>query len=485
MEPSRKGASKPPGMQPGSLAPLRFCGILGGVSPETTHLPAFSRRTIAAQVLSLAWPVVIEQLLGTAVGLVNTYIVGHLGAAPLAAVGLSTQLSSLLMALFSAVGVGSTALVARHIGANQLHVARRVAGQSLLLALAMGLLSTLPCLLLGAPLLELFGGDSTVVALGEPYLVAVGATMPLMAVLFISNAALRGAGDTRTPMLVMGLVNLVNGVVSWSLVRGIGPLPALGVLGAGIGSAASVGVGGLTVAAILLRGRRGTALTVDRQSLRPDPAQAWRLLRIGLPSGAEQLVMRLAQLMLATVVTQMGTAAYAGHQLGIQLLSLAFMPGFALSVATTTLVGQELGRNDPQRATACTMLASWVTLAIMSSLGVLAYVLAEPLLRIFTSDAEVIAEGLDAVRGCALIEPPLAWYYVFAGALRGAGDTRFVLLAQLVAIWLVRLPLAYRLGLSFNLGLGGVWAAMILDMIVRAALLALRFRSGAWQRIRV
>lgn len=443
------------------------------------------RRSIASQVLGLAWPVVVEQMLATAVGLVNTYIVGHLGTAALAAVGISTQLNNLLMGIFTAVGVGSTALVARHVGAGEPDEAVHIAGQSLLLAMPVGLLAALPFLLWGRALLTVLGGAEDVVALGHPYLFAVGTTMPLTAVLLIGNAALRGAGDTRTPMLVMGLVNLVNVTLSWSLVYGLGPLPALGVLGAGIGSAAGMGVGGLVVALALTRGRSATGLRLAAEALRFQPQRTWRLLRIGLPAGAEQAILRLAHLALVAVVTQLGTAAYAGHQLGIQLLSLAFMPGFAFSVAVTTLVGQELGRGAPQRAQACVYTASWITVAVMCSVGLAAFLLAEPLLQIFTSDPQVVAEGRYAVQGCALIELPLAWYFVLSGGLRGAGDTRFVLLAQAVPIWLVRLPLASRLGLTFGLGLTGVWAGMILDLIGRAALLALRFRSGAWKRLRV
>jgi putative MATE family efflux protein len=441
--------------------------------------------SILVQVLSLAWPVVIEQMLGMAVGLANTYIVGHLGAAALVAVGLSTQLSNFLIALFSAVGVGSTALVARHVGAEEREEAEHIAGQSLLLALAVGLIAAVPCLLWGRPLLTALGGAEDVVAQGRSYLLAVGTTMPLMAVLFIGSAALRGAGDTRTPMTAMGLVNVINVSISCSLVHGLGPLPALGVLGAGIGSAAGVGVGGLIVATALLRGRSTAGLQVVPAALRFHPAHTRRLLRIGLPSGAEQMAMRLAQLALATIVTELGTAAYAGHQLGIQLLSMAFMPGFAFSVAATTLVGQELGHGAPRRAEACAYAAAWMALAVMCSVGAAAFLLAQPLLRTFTPEPEVIAHGLCVMRGCALMQLPLAWYFVLSGALRGAGDTRFVLLAQAASIWLVRLPLASRLGLAFGLGLSGVWAGMILDMTARASLLALRFRSGAWKWLRV
>ena len=462
------------------------CGARADAEPEQDHTEdTRSSRAIRAQVLGLAWPVVIEQTLGMTVGLANTYVVGHLGAAPLAAVGLSTQLSNFMIALFGGVGVGSTALVARHVGAGEHEEAERIAGQSLLLAMIVGLIAAVPCLLCGHSLITALGGDRDVVALGRAYLLAAGTTMPLMAILFIGSAVLRGAGDTRTPMAVMGLVNLINVSISWSLVNGLGPLPALGVLGAGIGSAAGVGAGGVIVAIILLRGKSAAGFRVVGGALRLHPARTRRILRIGLPAGGEQMVMRLAQLVLVTVVTQLGTAAYAGHQLGIQLLSAAFMPGFAFSVATTTLVGQELGRGAPRRAEACAYSACRMATALMCSIGVAAFLLAQPLLQVFTSDPEVVAQGLYAMRGCALIELPLAVYFVIAGALRGAGDTRFVLLTQAVSIWLVRLTLAHRLGLAFGLGLGGVWAAMIVDMTARAAMLTLRFRKGAWKWLRI
>ncbi len=444
-----------------------------------------SHQGTTTQVLRLAWPVVVEQMLGTAVGLVNTYIVGHLGAAALAAVGLSSQLVMLLTAFFSAAGVGGTVLIARSVGAGDTQEVESFAGQSLILALAMGLLTAIPCLFWGSEMLASLGGASDVVAAGRLYMLAVGTTMPLMALLFVGNAAIRGAGDTRTPMAIMAAVNLINAVVSWALVYGIGPLPALGVLGAGIGAATSSAVGGLLTGRALLRGRSASGLWVSRRALRPNPARIGRLLRIGIPSGMEQGLMRLAQVVMASVVTYLGTAAYAGHQLGIQLLSLAFAPGFAFSVAATTLVGQELGRGDPPRASACTMTASWLALGVMCSGGVMAYFLAEPLVRFFTSDPTVVPQGVLAVRGCAFIELPLAWYFVLSGALRGAGDTGYVLLAQALPIWLVRLPLSWLLGITAGLGLTGIWAAMILDMSVRALMLGLRFRSGAWQRIQV
>ena len=172
-------------------------------------------------------------------------------------------------------------------------------------------------------------------------------------------------------------------------------------------------------------------------------------------------------------------------QLGLQLLSIAFMPGFAFSVSATTLVGQELGRDAPDRAEACAVTTGWMTFAVMCSMGTAAFLAAEQVLHAFTGDSEVIRQGLYAVRVGALMQPPLAWYFVLGGALRGAGDTAYVLLAQSLPIWLIRVPLAFLLGLALGFGLSGVWVAMVLDMTGRAMLLMVRFRKGRWKQLRV
>jgi len=441
----------------------------------------WSPDSVVTQVVGLAWPVVVEQLLGTAVGLVNMYVVGRMGAEAIAAVGLSNQLRMLLMALFSAVGVGATVLIARYTGAQEFEEANLIGGQTVGLALVVGAVSAVPCLFYGRVLMDVMGGEPAVVALGEPYLTSMGTTMPLMALLFVGNAALRGAGDTRTPMIVMALVNVINGLLTWGLVYGLGPLPALGFVGAGIAAAAGFGVGGLVVAGILLRGYSSSDLHVSIQHLRLRRDRAKRILGIGLPSAAEQATLRVAQVVLVGIVTQLGTNAYAGHQLAIQLLSVGFMPGFAFSVAATTLVGQELGRKAPRRAAACVYKSMWMALIIMGLAGVGVIAFARPLLRIFTSDPEVVALGYYAMQGCAAMQLPLAVYFVFSGALRGAGDTRFVLLAQALPIWLIRLTLAPLLGIAWGFGLTGIWAAMVLDVIGRAVMVVLRFRGGKWK----
>jgi putative MATE family efflux protein len=437
--------------------------------------------TVRRQVLTLAWPAVVEQMLNMSVGLADTYIVGHLGAAPLAAVGLSVQALNILWALFSAIGVGSTALVARHIGAGDEETSNRVAQQSILIAMVIGLLGGF-VLWVGAPVfLDLLGAEPDVVALGTTYLQAVASTVFLLSVLFVSSAILRGSGDTRTPMLVMLVVNGVNIVVAYSLTHGVGSLSGLGVLGSGIGAATARALGGLIMIGLLIRGRG--PVKIGFHLPRPDPELIGRVLRIGLPTAGEQLLMRFGQVVLASFIAGLGTVAYAAHQIAINALSMAYMPGFGFALAATTLVGQELGAERPDRASRSAVEAVRLVTLVMSVMGLLATIMAPQVMGVFINDPAVIAVGVPALRIAGLSMPFLGIGFTLAGGLRGAGDTTSVLVILASSIWLVRVASSTWLGPL--LGLAGIWVAIALDFAVRAGLLALRFRSGKWKLIEV
>jgi len=439
---------------------------------------------LTGRILTLAWPAIMEQLLGMTVGLVNTYLVGHLGASSLAAVGLGSQVFMIFMVLFAAVGVGTTALVARHIGAGEQKKANLITSQSILMAVGVGVVSSVGTLVLAGPALKLLGAAPDVQALGMVYLRIVALTMLLMTVLFVGNAALRGAGDTRTPMLVMSGINLINVVVAYSLINGVGSLPRMGVAGAAIGTAIAQGVGGLAVLILLLRPRSAVRL-VPRDFFRLEPRQIRRILSIGLPAGGEQLLMRIAQFSFAALITRLGTATFAAHQIGMMVMSLSYMPGWGFSVASTTLVGQELGAGRPDRAEAGARLSSRLNTMVMGTIGLLIFLGARPVAALFTADQEVIDLAVIALRAFAFAQPLLATSFVLSGAMRGAGDTRPVLLITAFCIWGIRLPLGYLLAVVANLGLLGVWLAVDVDWIVRATLLYRRFRSGRWKTLSV
>jgi len=432
-------------------------------------------------VLTLAWPAVLEQLLNMSVGLADTWIVGHLGAASLAAVGLSVQALNLFWALFGAIGVGSTALVARRIGAGEPEAAADVARQSILLALFLGVVMAV-ILWLGAPFfLDWLGAEPDVIRLGTAYLRAVASTVCLLSILLIGSAIMRGAGDTRTPMLVMLAINVVNVVVAYTLAYGVGPLPSLGVLGSGIGAATARGLGGLLILALLMRGKG--PVNVGRRIPRPALKIVGQILRIGLPAAGEQLLNRSGQLLLVAFIARLGTAAVAAHQVAISALSVAYMPGWGFALAATTLVGQELGAKRPERASRSVYEALGMAIAVMTVMGGLVSLFPAQVMRVFTDDPVVVALGVPALRIAGLVMPFLGISFTLAGGLRGAGDTTSVLVMLGASVWGVRITNACWLGPRF--GLTGIWAAIGVDFGVRAVLLGFRFRSGKWKLIEV
>jgi MATE family, multidrug efflux pump len=441
-------------------------------------------------VLLLALPAVGEQVLNTLVGLADTFLVGHLdelaaarlgydSATALAGVGLANQMVWLVTVLFIATSVGSTALIARARGANDMAAANRTLRQSMIIGLAMGLVATVLSLALATPFLLLLGAGPDVLPRSVSFLHIAALTFTPAALLFIGTATLRGAGDTRTPLYVMLGVNAVNIAISWLLVNGNLGAPTLGVAGSAIGAAVARGGGGLVLIGILLRGRSGLKLSLD---LRPDPELLRRIARVGLPSAGEQLVFQGALLLFIRFITGLGTLAYAAHNVVLNIEGLSFLPGMGYAVASTALVGQALGAGRPADAEASAYEALLQGGLMMTVLGVIMALFPHQLIGLFTDDPLVAETGAMAMRIAGAFQPMLALNFVMSGGLRGAGDTRWPLYSKIISTWGVRLPLIWLL---LGLGLTGAWIAMGSDFVVQGLLALWRFRKGGWKTMRV
>ena len=438
---------------------------------------------IRRDVLRLALPAMGEQMLSMMVGIVDTYLVGHLGAAPLAAVGLANQWVFLATTLFGSVGTGATALIARFIGARDPDQADRALQQAMLLGVGIGLLATLLGVTLARPAVLLLGAPDDVIVPATDYLRLASTVFFFSTLMFIGNASLRGAGDTRTPLFVMLVVNGLNIVVAWAAINGHLGLPRMGVVGSALGAVAGRLAGGVLVIAILLRGRAGIQLKLS--GLRSHGTMIKRILHVGLPTGLEQLLMRVGWMTFARILTALGTVAYAANQVGVNGWSLSFMPGFGFALAATTLVGQSLGAQDPEGAQQRGYTAYWMGGLLMGLIGVLFILFPAQIVGFFTDDPAVIAVGTMPLRMMGFIQPLLAATMIFAGGLRGAGDTRFPMIITGASIWLIRLPLAYLFAIVLGWGLTGAWGALIVDMSVRGIANFMRFRGGRWKSIQV
>lgn len=457
---------------------------------SNTHISPRSQRRA---VLRLGMPAVGEQLLNLMVGLVDTYAVGHLSLAvaatmgydatlALASVSLAAQLSWTLTTLFMAVALGCTVIVARFVGAGDWLMANKTLRQSLVMAAAMGLLGWLVVWGLAPIMMDGLKASEHIKPLGIQYLRIATLAFPLQAIMYVGNAALRGSGDTRTPLIAMGLVNVINAVLSLILVNGWMGIPGMGIAGAAWGTAIGQTVGSLLVITWLLRGRSG--LKLDRIP-RPDPALMWRILRQGLPFGAEQFVFQGALIFFVRFIMDLGETAYAAHNTVITIESISFLPGFGIAVAATTLVGQSMGAGKPELARASAYEAFFVAALMMGAIGVLFIAFPEAFLRFFIADEAIVQAGAMPLRMVGFAQPALAANFIFSGALRGGGDPHWPLYTKIVCAWGIRLPLAYYMVYHTSLGLNGIWIAMITDFACIGTLAWWRFRQGKWRFARV
>jgi putative MATE family efflux protein len=443
-----------------------------------------SSAELRREVTRLAVPVVGEQLLFMLVAVVDMMIAGRLEPAVLAGLGMATFLSWLMGTVFSAVGVGSTAMVARATGAGDHAAARAVTRQSLLMGLACGLGLLSVNVFLADQIIVMMGLTGDAAAFGAQWLHITGWAWLPFGVNIVGAACLRGAGDTRTPMLVMAGVNGLNLLLALALTFGVGPWDGLGAIGIAVATATSRSLGGLAIPLLLQSGR--LRLVVNPWTVVPDPALLGRILRVGLPAGGEALFNAVGMGLFYRIIAELGDTAVAAHGVAVRTEGLSYLPGFGFAVAAGTLVGQSLGALRPDRAARAARTAFALGGGIMLTMGVVFAVAAETLTALFApGQTEVIALAAAALRISALAQAGQAAAFIFAGALRGAGDTLFPMGATAAGLLLVRLPFALLLALHWEWGLIGAWAAMAADLTVRGLLMSGRFARGRWRTVKV
>ncbi len=438
-------------------------------------------------VIRLAWPVVVQQVSFSMVQLVDTALVGHLGEDALAGVRLAGQIFWFAQSGMVIVGVGATAVIARNVGAGNSERASRTLGVAMLMALAWGITIGVLMWFLGNWGLGMLGAEEGAKHQGTVYLSAAAVGMPMWSLIYAGNAALQGAGDTRTPMVSGIVINIVNIVVAYTLINGSGPAPELDVLGSGAGFTGSSIVGALLVLGILASGTR-IIHWYPWQTFRVDRDEARRVLNVGVPAGVEHVQFNIAFMIYTRIIASLGTTALAAHGVTLAIQSLTFNVGFALSIATTALVGQSLGAKRPDLAEKAAYATMRYSLIFMIALGIIMMALGRQITGLFVGGedaAEVKHIGGQLLFIFAFAMPALAISLSLSGALRGAGDTRAVLAIMAGTAWIVRLVPAYLLAITFGLGVPGAWVAAIMDINTRSLLMYLRFRQGHWKHLDV
>lgn len=454
------------------------------ISPSTGQLD-FSEAALNKTVLTLAIPAVIEYVLFTVVRVTDTLIVGNLYVeSELAAVGFAQSIIFFGNSPFFALAVAATSMVARRLGEGNIAAGRRLAGQFMAIAFALSLITMIAGMVMAHQMLIWMNAEPDVAVHGALYLRIILLSSVVMFPLFVGNGILRGAGDTRTPMMNTGLMNAVNIGVSIILAFGLGPFPWMGLVGVAWGTVAG-NLAGSTLMMVALMRRSG------RIRMRWGDMLSWKDSRIGnilglsWPVMMERFVGSGSFIVFMGLVAYLGTTAVAAHNIALRIEALAYMPAIGLSFAITSLVSQALGAGRGPMAAILVRRSLGAAAVVMFSMSVIFLLFAAPMVSLFGATPGVLGMAAIAVRVSVLELPFIAFGMILAGALRGAGDTKTPLLAMIFCILVFRFVGVYFLGIKFGLGIGGVWLATAIDWAMRAVIMWHVFRRGAWMNIKV
>ncbi len=435
-------------------------------------------------VIHLAWPAVVEQLLIQLFNMVDMMMVGGVGPAAIAAIGLTNQPIFLAMAAFMALNVGTTAVVARFIGAGEPGEANAAARQSLLIIGVLGVLATAAIYFTAVPIVRFMGAEADSFDYAVTYLRVISIGFIPQTIGMAVTAMLRGAGDTRTPMRYNIISNVVNVVGNVLLINGYLGFPRWGIFGAAFATDIGRLVGMILALRAITRGKSVLHISIkDKFTPRPDLIK--RIVNIGTPAMLEQVIMRFAMVTFTRVVSGLGTMVFAAHQIGMNIVGLSFTPGMGFGMAATSLVGRSLGRKRPDWAEIYGWQTRRVGMMVASAMGVVFFFGGGFLASLYTDDPEVIKNAAMTLKIIALVQPLQSTQFILAGALRGAGDTRWPLISTFVGTVGVRIALSLLFVTVMHWGLVGAWLAMAIDQCTRSSFIYLRYRSGRWKTVKV
>jgi putative MATE family efflux protein len=441
-------------------------------APITTESSGMRRR-----VFGLAWPVIAENFLETTLGIVDTLLVAHLayGAVALAGVGVAVQVMQFVLSALAALSIGASVLVSQAVGAKNFSRASNLARQSLAWSVIISVPLAIAGLIFSRPIIGLFGMDPAASEIAVSYMHVTMGTVVVLIGLFIGNGVLRGAGDTRTPLIITTIANVINIPLAWALIYGQLGLPQLGPVGSAWATFIARGIALILLLIALWRGRAGISIR-GRGEWRPNFGVAKQVLTIGVPAALEQILLASSFFFLTIVVGRLGTDMLAANRIALSTLSLAFLPGFGFSIAAMALVGQSMGAQRIEIGAAATRIATEWAVLWMGAMGLLLLLFAPQVMRLFTDDQAVIDAGAIGMRVIAITQPVWAITFVQAGGLRGMGNTRSPMIIFGGGLWVCAVAAAIAVAV-FGGGLATIWMAYAVIAPAIAWLMWRRFRA--------
>ncbi|MCE5313150.1 MAG: MATE family efflux transporter [Nitrospiraceae bacterium] len=452
---------------------------------SASSAPDITSGSLWSNIWHMSWPMFIVMLMNFGVGFIDIYVAGFLGPDIQAAVGYVSQIYFFIVIAANAISIGTLVLISRAIGAKDYSSAVNTARQSLLFG-------TFIAIVLGA--LGYISADFVISISGIPphlhdaaasFLTIFAIALAPNYLLIIATAIFRAGAEMKKVLIIMGIVSVLTAAGDFALVFGFGPLPALGYIGIALATALAFTVG-LILSLILMysstlwRHIFSTGSRVSLETIR-------RIVIIGWPAVLLQLTWNSANILLYNILSALGdksVTALASLTNGLRIEAVIYLPAFALNMAASVLIGQNLGAGNPARAEKLAWKIMFAGIGVISAASAVIFIFAGTLAGLVTDNPDVAFETARYLRLNMLVEPFMAMSVILGGALQGAGDTKGVMMNVFAGMWLVRLPLAYLLAITAGLGALGAWIGMITSMTIQGILMGIRFKKGGWKHIR-
>ena len=438
-------------------------------------------RKLIKNIFQITLPAVFDLLAQTLIMALDMKMVSSLGPSAISSVGVGTAGMYALIPALIAVATGTTALLSRAYGADNKVDGKKAFAQSFFIAVPLGIFLTIIFLIFSEQIINLVGNAKDM-NLGDAILyqnmTVIG--FPFLGISIATFYAFRAMGENKIPMIGNTLALVLKLILNFLLIY----LFKWGIFGAAL-STTLTRLFSAIFSIYLVFWSKKNWISLKVKDLKFDYFTSKRILKVGIPAAVEQLGLRIGMLIFEMMVISLGNLSYAAHKIALTAESISFNLGFAFSFAASALVGQELGKGSSQKALKNGYICTIIAMIVMSTFGLLFFIIPQFLVSLFTKDKDVIELATMALKIVSICQPFSGASMVLAGSLRGAGDTKSVLLITYLGIFLIRIPITYLFLNVLNLGLAGAWIVMTIDLAIRSSLAFYIFRRGKWKYLQV
>jgi putative MATE family efflux protein len=443
----------------------------------------FTEGSIRKAIFLLSVPMVLEMAMEALFAVVDVFFVSKISVEAVATVGLTESVLTLIYSIAIGLSTATTAMVARRIGEKKREDASVAAIQAILMAFLISTALSIPGYLFAGRILHLMGGTPELIEEGVMYTKIMFAGNYVIMFIFLLNAIFRGAGDASIAMRTLWISNLLNIILDPCFIFGLGPFPELGIMGAAVATNIGRGIGVIYQFYVLTRGNSIVRLRL--RHFRVEPKIIRRLMWVATGGMSQYFIASASWIFLMRIIAIFGNEALAGYTIAIRIIIFTILPSWGMANAASTLVGQNLGANKPDRAESSVWMTSFYNMVFLLSVSVIFIIFAHPVISFFDDTPGVVYNGVMALRVICLGYAFFSYGMVISQAFNGAGDTLTPTIMNFICFWLIEIPFAYLLGITFSAGPVGVFASIAIAETVLAVICIVLFRRGKWKTVQI